>query len=141
MKFSRAAGYAIVACAQLSHAPDAAPIPCSRLAQVGDMPDRFLLQIMRNLVAAGICTSTRGVDGGYRLTRPASRVTLADVVEAIDGPLDQDLLDEPIDGLALQSNRLVAETLKGIARTHRKRLADLLLSSMKVEQPQLASAG
>lgn len=142
MKFSKAAGYGICACAQLSHDPAKAPVPCSQLAEVGDMPERFLLQVMRNLVNAGVCVSTRGVDGGYRLARPANKINLAEIVEAIDGPiLLDDQMIERVSGLAPQSNRMLVETIKGIDRAHRKLLADLLLSGMKVEQArELAAA-
>jgi Rrf2 family protein len=50
------------------------------------MPERFLLQILRNLVTHGILRSTRGVEGGYSLTRPPEQISLLDVIEAIEGP-------------------------------------------------------
>lgn len=65
MKLSRSVGYALQATLQLACADGTAPVPCSRLAAEGKMPERFLLQILRNLVAHGILASTRGVDGGY----------------------------------------------------------------------------
>ena len=55
------------------------------------MPERFLLQILRNLVTHGILRSTRGVDGGYSLVRPADEVSVLDVIEAIEGPMDVEL--------------------------------------------------
>jgi hypothetical protein len=54
------------------------------------MPERFLLQILRVLVTHGILRSTRGVDGGYALTKPADQISLLEVIEAIDGPLDSE---------------------------------------------------
>lgn len=51
------------------------------------MPERFLLQILRNLVAHGILESTRGVDGGYMLERSPEDISLLDLIEAIDGPM------------------------------------------------------
>ena len=64
MRMSRAAVYAIGAMLQLAEAPAGVPIPCSRLAKAGEMPERFLLQVLRNLVNHGLLKSTRGVDGG-----------------------------------------------------------------------------
>lgn len=52
------------------------------------MPERFLLQILRSLVIHGILHSTRGVDGGYVLDRKPSEISLLEVIEAIDGPLN-----------------------------------------------------
>jgi Rrf2 family protein len=51
------------------------------------MPERFLLQVLRNLVTHGILHSTRGVDGGYSLERAPQDISLLEVIEAIDGPL------------------------------------------------------
>ncbi len=65
MKFSRTVSYALQATLQLAQEDRAAPVPCSQLAAEGKMPERFLLQILRNLVTHGILRSTRGVDGGY----------------------------------------------------------------------------
>src|SRR5215471_15258008 len=87
MKLSRTAGYALVATLQLAQSDPSVPIPCSRLAAQGRMPERFLLQILRSLVTHGILHSTRGVEGGYTLQRPAEDISLLDVIEAVDGPM------------------------------------------------------
>ena len=57
------------------------------LAASQHIPSRFLEGILRQLRQAGIVTSKRGADGGYRLARPAAEVTVASVVRALDGPL------------------------------------------------------
>ena len=67
MKLSRTVAYAVRATLQLAQNPSDSPVPCSKLASDGNMPERFLLQILRNLVTHGILRSTRGVDGGYTL--------------------------------------------------------------------------
>ena len=73
MKLSRTVTYAIQATLQLAESDSRTPVPCSKLASQGAMPERFLLQILRNLVNHGILQSTRGVDGGYALLRIARR--------------------------------------------------------------------
>jgi Rrf2 family protein len=55
------------------------------------MPERFLLQILRILVTQGILKSTRGVEGGYALSKPAEQISLLEIMEAIDGPLEMDV--------------------------------------------------
>jgi len=87
MKLSRTVAYALQATLQLAQARDGEPIPCSRLAASGKMPERFLLQILRTLVAHGILASSRGVDGGYYLERSPEKISILDVIEALDGPL------------------------------------------------------
>ena len=76
MKLSRTVRYAVQAAVQLAQSDPAQPVPCSRLAADGHMPERFLLQILRSLVTHGILRSSRGVDGGYVLDRSADDVSL-----------------------------------------------------------------
>ena len=76
MRISRAATYGILATVQLSESSSSPPIPCSQFAKLGNMPERFLLQVLRTLVNQGLLKSTRGVDGGYRLSRPLSQISL-----------------------------------------------------------------
>ena len=66
-----------------------------RLASEQDIPARFLEGILRQLRQAGIIASQRGAEGGYRLARPASEITVADVFRALDGPLADVRGDRP----------------------------------------------
>ena len=65
------------------------------LAVQQDIPARFLEGILRQLRQSGVVASQRGADGGYRLARPASEITVADVVRALDGPLADVRGDRP----------------------------------------------
>lgn len=49
---------------------------------------RFALKILRKMVVGGFVESYKGVNGGYRLTRPPAQITMRDILELIDGPLD-----------------------------------------------------
>jgi Rrf2 family protein len=91
MRISRTVAYALHAVLQLARLNVEGPVPCSRLATEGRMPERFLLQILRSLVTHGILGSTRGVDGGYRLERSLDDITLLEVIEAVDGPIHSKL--------------------------------------------------
>lgn len=51
------------------------------------IPSRFLEQICQDLKRAGLVTSKRGPRGGYRLARPASAISVGDVVRAVEGPV------------------------------------------------------
>lgn len=57
------------------------------LAAAQDIPPRFLENILLALRRAGLVHSRRGMDGGFRLARPAEEITLADVLRAVEGPL------------------------------------------------------
>jgi Rrf2 family protein len=53
------------------------------IADEHDIPPQFLVQILQQLRAAGMITSTRGSSGGFRLERAPSSITVADIVEAV----------------------------------------------------------
>ena len=59
------------------------------LATAQHLPLRFLENIMLQLRRAGLVNSQRGAEGGYALARPANKITIAEVLRAIDGPLAQ----------------------------------------------------
>ncbi len=128
MKLSRTVSYAVQATVQLAQHESAAPIPCSRLAADGKMPERFLLQILRSLVTHGILRSTRGVDGGYTLLRPPHEISLLELIEAIDGPLDADVA--VTDGLPKSSHDKLQSALEQVATTARKQLEAVKLSHL-----------
>src|SRR4029079_16039606 len=109
MKLSRTVSYAVRATLQLAELSANGPVPCSKLAKEGQMPERFLLQILRNLVTHGILRSTRGVDGGYALVRPAEQISLLEVIEAIEGPYDSAL--EISEGLTADSQHKLRDAL------------------------------
>jgi Rrf2 family protein len=63
------------------------PKTAEALAVDQELPARFLGAILADLRRAGIVASQRGAEGGYRLARPATAITLAQVIRALDGPL------------------------------------------------------
>jgi Rrf2 family transcriptional regulator, cysteine metabolism repressor len=131
MKLSRTVAYALQATLQLARSTTGSPTPCSRLAADGKMPERFLLQILRNLVAHGILESTRGVDGGYMLGRGPAEISLLEIIEAIDGPLTTAL---PLaDGLPSPSKARLEAALDEITTTARKNLAAVKLADLLVD--------
>src|SRR5271165_2060347 len=73
--------------ALLSLAVAGTPQTAENLAADQDLPPRFLGAILADLRRAGIVSSQRGAEGGYRLARPADEVSLAEVIRALDGPL------------------------------------------------------
>lgn len=91
------------------------------------MPERFLLQILRNLVTHGILRSTRGVDGGYALVRPADQISLLEVIEAIEGPYDASLT---VEGLTEDSQEKLREALSQVTATTRHQLEAIKLSQL-----------
>ena len=86
MHISAKVDYAVRALVALA-ADGGGPIAGATLAQSQGLPAKFLEGILAELRRAGIVASQRGAEGGYRLARPASEISVADVIRAIDGPL------------------------------------------------------
>ena len=79
--------YAVRALVELARAGDAAPVPIGELARRRDIPVQFLEQLFAVLRRAGVLRSQRGVKGGYSFARPATEVSVLEVVELLDGPV------------------------------------------------------
>ena len=63
-----------------------AKVDAHALAEQTCVPLRFALKILRKLVAAGVIVSYKGAHGGYMLAGPAGKITLRQVIEAVEGP-------------------------------------------------------
>lgn len=85
LELTKRGDYAVRAMVALAEAPPHAPLSVRRIADAMDIPVRFLPQVMGDLARAGLVASSPGRTGGYRLSRPASAITLLDVVEAVEG--------------------------------------------------------
>ena len=86
MRVSAKVDYALRALLELAAAPPG-PVKGERLATAQEIPPKFLENILTELRRAEIVASQRGVDGGYRLAKPASEISVADVVRALEGPI------------------------------------------------------
>jgi Rrf2 family protein len=86
MRLSAKTEYASLAMLELARRQhDEEPVRIREIADAHGVPSRFLVQILLQLKAAGLVTSTRGASGGYRLARDAAAITLADIREVIEG--------------------------------------------------------
>ena len=87
MKLSVRHEYALHALILLGLNYDRAVVPIQTIARLQNIPRKFLEQILNELRAGGILESRRGVAGGYRLARHPEKITLAEVIRYIEGPL------------------------------------------------------
>jgi Rrf2 family protein len=87
MKLSLRGEYALRALIVLglNHGQDVVRI--QSISQQQNIPKRFLEQILNDLRSAGLLESKRGISGGYRLKIPPERISLAEVIRHIEGPL------------------------------------------------------
>ena len=87
VRVSAKADYALRACIELAAAEGEGHVKGERIAQAQEVPVKFLENILGDLRHAGLVRSQRGAEGGYWLARPASEITLAEVIRAVEGPL------------------------------------------------------
>src|ERR1039457_6542121 len=89
MKLSKKGEYALRSLINLGFAAEAkrSLVQVSELAESEQLPVKFLEQILQELKEAEYVRSERGKFGGYRLAKPAGRITIGEVVRLVDGPL------------------------------------------------------
>jgi Rrf2 family protein len=86
VRISAKEDYAVRATLELAIA-EGGPLKREQISQAQDIPIAFLQNILMELKNAQIVEAQRGRDGGFRLARPATEITVADVVRAVSGPL------------------------------------------------------
>ena len=128
MRLGRASAYGLLALMSIARRRngngDAHGITAGEIAATTGVPVEYLRKIMQRLTHARIVRSERGRAGGFRLRRPASRVNLLQVVEAIEGPVDEiAILDDP---LVNSSDDPVHQQLKRWRHTATMRLREML---------------
>ena len=95
MRISAKAEYAVRAAVELAAADGEKPLKAAKIAEAQEIPLPFLENLMGDLRQAGVVRSHRGPEGGFALDRPASEITIADVIRAVDGPLASIRGDRP----------------------------------------------
>lgn len=81
------ADYAVLTMTAASRHCGRARVNAAQLAHETGLPVPTVQKLVSRLSAAGLLTSVRGAGGGFKLSRPAAAITLADIVEAVEGPI------------------------------------------------------
>ena len=87
MRLSNLADYAVVTMSQAARHCGGGRVSASELAAETGLPAPTVQKLVSKLVGAGLLRSVRGAGGGLQLARPAAAITLADIVEAVEGPI------------------------------------------------------
>jgi len=85
MRISDGVEWAIHVCGVLAAAPEGRSVPGAKLAEFHALPPAYLAKHLQALSRAGIVTADRGAKGGYRLGRAPAKISLLDIVLAIEG--------------------------------------------------------
>lgn len=87
LRLSKKTDYALLAMRHLAANADRGAVSARELAESYDIPAELLAKVLQKLVRGGLLESQQGIRGGYALARPATGMSVADVIQAVDGPL------------------------------------------------------
>ena len=124
IRLSRLADYGIVIVTHLARHPDRQQ-NAPEIALATSIPQPVASKVLKVLARAGLLASHRGARGGYGLARPAGAITVADVVEAVDGPIALTTCLEEVNDCGIEAlcparanwqrvNDAIREALRGV---------------------------
>jgi Rrf2 family protein len=87
LRLSKKADYALMAMKHLALRADAGASSAREIAEHYDIPVELMAKVLQRLARSSLLTSLQGTRGGYTLARPAALISVADVIQAVDGPL------------------------------------------------------
>lgn len=131
MKLTRASSYALHAVAYMASQKQNTPTASHLIAEKRGIPERFLLKVLKPLVSAQVLTSVKGPHGGYQLARPASDVSVLEIIEAVDGPIRG---HAPHDSPLASVNRKIVQIVSQSADQTRKSLGKIKISHLNVKE-------
>ncbi len=130
MKLSGAIGYGLLAVAYIAQNKDQGLIVSQDVSKKYNIPLDHLFKIMQRLVRANVLRSKRGPRGGFSMARPATKITMLDIVEAVEGTFDISLGFEecaPRDKFATKTERVYAKAVAQYrAELKKAKLSDLI---------------
>jgi Rrf2 family protein len=86
LRLSKKADYALMAMKHLAKKGGTSSTSAREIAEQYDIPIELMAKVLQRLVRMRLLVSTQGTRGGYTLGRPSGAISVADVIEAIDGP-------------------------------------------------------
>ncbi|MBW2146566.1 MAG: Rrf2 family transcriptional regulator [Deltaproteobacteria bacterium] len=122
LRFMKSTGYALHGIAFLARHNDGEPIQLREIAGALGMPENYMAKIFQTLSRAGLVNASRGAHRGYRLVRPAEDISLLEVIELYEGPIDSIgcFLDE--NSCAISDRCLFGGFWGGVKKEVRRRL-------------------
>jgi len=145
MRLSNLADYAVVLMSAAARQCGSVPLHAGLLAEQTGIPGPTAQKLVSGLARAGLLVSTRGTGGGVRLARPAAAISVADIIEAVEGPIAlTSCVEEGRHDCALEGNCKVQPHWSVVNGAVRGALAQISLASLattpKIPSPFLSSA-
>lgn len=86
-RLNKLADYALVVMQYIASSPEPPPYTARTLAKATHIPVPTVVKVLKSLLEHGLLVSYRGIRGGYAPARPAAQISVAQIIEAIEGPL------------------------------------------------------
>ncbi len=138
MRLSSLADYAVVMMAAAAGHPAGAKLSATILAAETGVPLPTAQKLMGRLASAGLLASARGAAGGFTLARAADRINLAEIVEAVEGPIAlTSCVDEAKHDCALEGACKVRPHWGVVNEAVRGAFADVSLASLAAPFPSV----
>ena len=150
LKLSKKVDYGLMSLMHLAQRTERTSWSAREIAENYDIPLELLAKILQKLVQKGLLVSHAGTHGGYSLSRPAGKISAAEVIEAIEGPLSLTNCVSD-DGLCVQFekcnvksplqrlNEIVAQTFRDLTIEEMSRQQSLDFRTSHLVEPRLVS--
>ncbi|MCC7394718.1 MAG: Rrf2 family transcriptional regulator [Sphingomonadaceae bacterium] len=136
MRLSNLADYAIVLMGAAARQCGGTRLTAARLAEVAHVPEATAHKLVQRLVRSGLLRAVRGPGGGIKLARPAAAISLADIIEAIEGPIAMtNCIDDGTCACGIKSNCAVRPHWQAVNGAVRGALAAVTLANMSGHAP------
>ena len=140
LRLSKKADYALMAMKHLATRSDGAASSAREIAEQYDIPVELMAKVLQRLARRGLLTSHQGTRGGYRLARGAAAISVADIIQSIDGPLTVTACSTEAENCGQYSKCSVRDPLWRIKDRILAALATCSLQEVSTEPPPDAPA-
>ena len=135
LRLSKKSDYALMAMKHLATRTDLVSASAREIAEQYDIPVELMAKVLQRLARRGLLTSHQGPRGGYRLSRAASAISVADIIQAIDGPLTVTACSTDVDSCGQYAKCSVRDPLWRIKDRILSALATCSLQEVSTEPP------
>lgn len=140
LRLSKKTDYALMAMRHLAAKPEPSSASVREIATCYGIPGELLAKVLQTLARKGLLVSHQGMNGGYRLARPAGSISVADVIHAIDGRLSLTACSEQDDRCDQYATCSVRDPLWRIKTQILRALTDCTLADLVTDEPAAEQA-
>lgn len=130
LRISKLTDYGTLVLAELRAVPDGVA-SAGQVADATGLALPTVSKLLKSLHKAGLVTSERGPHGGYALARPATEISAAEIIDALDGPVAITECSSPAGACDLESHCRVGRAWQIINRSIRRALQDVSLADLQ----------